>query len=350
MTTEYPGDRPIGPSHQTPPGASRGQILIMFALFLVGLLGVLGLAMDLGMAFAQRRTMQNAADASAIAGARVVLRSNTSSPSVALGDVTTFAQANAMNTTPQVQSCLYINDAGGTVGNCSSGVPSGATGVRVAVQETHQTFFIRVVPGAPSTVTVSANAQANVQRFANYPADGPFLVCGRNTRVASGTSSGTMNIISGSSGNWSINQAADEVTFEIHGPQAETCKAKASRYKGAADQVANRNRTVPPEQWFNYDEGTVAGPVSADVPGVGGCKAGQVIDNCVAFLPVVVDNPEETGNSRQLWTVAFLAFYITEPKANEHYGKLLIHYVVSGQSQTGWNPNYVGAVVIRMTG
>lgn len=43
--------------------ASRGQVLIMFALFSTAMLGMVGLATDLGIAFAGRRSMQNAADA-----------------------------------------------------------------------------------------------------------------------------------------------------------------------------------------------------------------------------------------------------------------------------------------------
>ena len=52
--------------------ASRGQILILIAGALVAIVGMLGLATDLGYNFAQRRTMQNAADAGALAGAHTL--------------------------------------------------------------------------------------------------------------------------------------------------------------------------------------------------------------------------------------------------------------------------------------
>lgn len=340
--TGLSGDRELTAQWRT-----RGQVVIMFALFLGGLMGMLGLATDLGVAFAQRRTMQNAADAGAVAGARVVLRSSTTTPLSASSDVTTLAQANHMNTTPSVSSCTYVNDANGSVGSCSGNVPSTATGVNVSVQETHNTFFIQVIPGAPDSVTVHASAIAHVQKWTGMPADGPFLVCGVGTQLST---SGTMNILTKSGSTWVANESADQQTFIIHGPKIEKCKAQASRYKGVSDQDANRSRTIPPEQWFNYKEGDTAGPVSADVPGVQGCKAGQVVDNCVAFLPMVVDTPAETGNNKQLWTVAFLPFYITEPKSNEHNGKLLLHYEVTGSSSSGWSSGYLGAAVIRLTG
>jgi len=54
--------------------APRGQVLVLFALFLTSLLGMLGLATDLGFAFAEKRTIQNAADAGAMADARAVAK------------------------------------------------------------------------------------------------------------------------------------------------------------------------------------------------------------------------------------------------------------------------------------
>ena len=47
----------------------RGQILVLFALSLVAIIGMVGLVLDSGGAFAQRRTQQNAADVAALAAA-----------------------------------------------------------------------------------------------------------------------------------------------------------------------------------------------------------------------------------------------------------------------------------------
>ena len=74
-------------SRQSTRRASRGQIIIMFAAALVGLVGLLGLATDLGYAFVQRRTMQNAADAGAIAGAHAISKSLPADPISVLSDV-----------------------------------------------------------------------------------------------------------------------------------------------------------------------------------------------------------------------------------------------------------------------
>ena len=109
--------------------AHRGQILIMFAFMLAALLGALGLSVDLGMAFSQRRTMQSAADAGAYAGAWAVLKSTATQPKYVQSEVNTVVNQNTMNfgTITSIQ-CEYINDASQSLGNCSGGIPSSASG------------------------------------------------------------------------------------------------------------------------------------------------------------------------------------------------------------------------------
>ena len=152
--------------------AHRGQILIMFALFLTGLLGAVGLSVDLGMAFSQRRTMQSSADAGAYAGAWAVLKAK-----AVQTEVNTIVNQNKMNlgAISSIQ-CEFINDAKQSLGGCGGAIPGGASGVRVTVTESHPTFFIRVVPGAPNNVTTSATASANI-KLVKGPGGGPFLPC-----------------------------------------------------------------------------------------------------------------------------------------------------------------------------
>jgi uncharacterized membrane protein len=47
----------------------EGQVLVMVALMMVGVVSVMGLVSDGGLVFAQRRDLQNVADAAAAAGA-----------------------------------------------------------------------------------------------------------------------------------------------------------------------------------------------------------------------------------------------------------------------------------------
>lgn len=333
--------------------ARSGQILILFAFFLTVIVGVLALSVDLGVSFTERRAMQNAADAGALAGARIVARSLATAPLSAQSDVTTVANSNKMRIGSIDQiDCSYVNDDDTVVGDCGGNVPSTATGVNVKVYETHSTFFVRVVKG-PATVRISATAIAHV-RVPKSPSDGPFLPCA-SAALASKTSSTATIVIKDSSGRWIINPAAIGVNFYIHGPQVQTCGLDPQSYKGIADQTANVNRTIPTGgAWFKFTTGTVAGPVSASVDGANGCVAGQVLDKCVAFLPIVVNDPAHPADKSalQMWAVAYAPFYITQPNSNEHDGVLLADYIVYGNGQAsagGWYQGYTGPIVIRLT-
>ena len=324
-----------------------GQIIIMFALFLTAMVGMLGLAIDVGYAYSQRRTVQNAADAGAHAGARAVSKWSATNRISALPEVQAFALATANklgSATQTITACNYVNDAGTIVGDCASEVPSTATGVRVTVREEHPTFFIQAVPGAPNTVTTQATATAHVQILTRQPTDGPFLVCGINTQLATG---GTKSILVRDGTTWKVDPSAVGQTFEIHGPRIATCDAQSERFKGLADTVKNRALTIPEDFW--YTEGTAAGTIQVDVVGASGCKAGQEVVDCVTFLPVGVNVPKETDNDRRIWTVAMLPFYVTAPKANEHHGRLLPDYIVLGPGQSGWSQGFAGSIVIRLT-
>ena len=63
----------------------RGQILIMFTLAILVIVGILGLVLDGGAAYAQRRAEQGVADLSSMAGATAYLSTQ--------GDVATKSAA-----------------------------------------------------------------------------------------------------------------------------------------------------------------------------------------------------------------------------------------------------------------
>lgn len=55
----------------------HGQVLVIFALALAVLLGAAGLAFDVGRFYSERRFLQNAADAGALAAANALIRGDT---------------------------------------------------------------------------------------------------------------------------------------------------------------------------------------------------------------------------------------------------------------------------------
>jgi Putative Flp pilus-assembly TadE/G-like len=100
MARRTPGRRSVG---------EQGQILVLFALSIVLVLAMAGVAIDAGRFMTQQRFLQNAADAAALAAADAVIQQ----PSATVASVDQAARAN-----------LAINLAGSTVGAQVVDVPS----------------------------------------------------------------------------------------------------------------------------------------------------------------------------------------------------------------------------------
>jgi Flp pilus assembly protein TadG len=347
----------------------RGQIIAMFAIFSTTMIGVLGLAIDLGFAFSQRRTVQNAADAAALAGARAVVK-----------DVVAFGEANPLatgagnkigSTTQTMTSCNYVKYDGASVGDCSAAVPSDARGVRVIVQESHETFFIRVIPGAPNTVTTSATATANVQQLKSPPA-APFILCGSsawavgNTTGAIGGTGQTNNILLSDPDR--VNPAYIGFTFRVldsqlsqgNGPNREAgCNLETlnANWNGRAadDGAGNAGRPVP--GYFSTGNGTGVGPVNQAVVGAGGCDLYRTEPyNCIMILPIArEETPPKDG---QLYVVGFAPFYVfgvsssggpCNNNCQTFNATLLDDFLTIGESQNTWCRTCGGVAVIRLT-
>ena len=67
------------------PDGARGQVLVIFALSLVAIMAAAGLAFDIGRFYSERRYLQNAADAGALAIANALIRGETGTDAEAEG-------------------------------------------------------------------------------------------------------------------------------------------------------------------------------------------------------------------------------------------------------------------------
>lgn len=123
----------------------EGQVLVMVALMMVGVVSVVGLVSDGGLVFAQRRDLQNVADAAAAAGAmqidEAVYRST--------GEVVLDEQL-ARNA-----AALYL-DAEDDLDYVVSVLPDR---VEVSVSRQATTGFLRVIGIDGIEVTASASAE-----------------------------------------------------------------------------------------------------------------------------------------------------------------------------------------------
>jgi hypothetical protein len=80
----------------------RGQTLVLLVLALFALLAIMALVIDGGMAYAQRRAAQNAADAGALAGARELCEGNGETAAVNRAEEYAIARNEALSIDPVV--------------------------------------------------------------------------------------------------------------------------------------------------------------------------------------------------------------------------------------------------------
>jgi len=148
----------------------RGQIIVVFALAIVAVIGMVGLIIDGGAAFAQQRVAQNGSDGAATAGA-VVIAENLG-PAVRTGDQV-YAAIEGVATSNGLESWTaeYTDDFGNAIGQPvvdTPGVtiPAGAEGVHVTGNRAVDTTFARVLgvtqlTASADTTVVAGNASGD---------------------------------------------------------------------------------------------------------------------------------------------------------------------------------------------
>jgi hypothetical protein len=138
-----------------------GQSIVLIALLLMFLLAMAGLAIDGGNLFLQRRNVQNAADAAAMAGTRQLAQAicdDGSGDAEVANAVARFADLNGVEDLNWV-TAVYVNMAEEELGTVGAGsIPVGATGVNARIKDQVPTYFMRVL--GFEIVDVSALATA----------------------------------------------------------------------------------------------------------------------------------------------------------------------------------------------
>ena len=124
--------------------AQRGQIVVLFALALIPMLAMVGLVLDGGSTYAQRRDQQNVADVAALAGANDYLLFRNIAG--ATGRARAIASANG-----------YTHGVDGVQVAVDVSVGAGAT-VTVDVMKPHRNSFAGVVGMASWNVSTTASA------------------------------------------------------------------------------------------------------------------------------------------------------------------------------------------------
>lgn len=159
---------------------SRGQVLVLFALGLVTLLGAAGIAFDAGRFLMERRSLQNAADAAALAAANSLIRGGSTTD--ADSEARAVLAANLANGPNGIvaplppASPVYAPGGAGNPAQLVNGILISGGEIRVAVQNTIPFTFGRAVGLVDSVVGARARVQLKgdllpiaVRRYLNMP-------------------------------------------------------------------------------------------------------------------------------------------------------------------------------------
>ena len=147
----------------------RGQMLVLFALSLVAIIGMVGLVLDSGGAFAQRRVQQNAADVAALAAANDLIANQGDADWI--GTAATIAgqngYANTVNGATVEITCVNCPDQ--ALDPAVDGVQ-----VTVTISAPHRNNFASILGMSTWDVTTTATSKTGWANTAHAP--GPFIV------------------------------------------------------------------------------------------------------------------------------------------------------------------------------
>ena len=147
--------------------SEKGQSIVIIAAVMIGLLALTGLAIDGGNMFWQRRRAQNAADAGAMAGTRVLAGIIATCQSGGSENDSLIAQAVAeyvatngyADSEGDTITAWYVNKDEELLGQVGAGaIPKSTTGVAVQIGTAVDTHFLKVVGISNSPLRGQATA------------------------------------------------------------------------------------------------------------------------------------------------------------------------------------------------
>lgn len=167
----------MGRSERT---ASRGQVLVIFALGVTGLLAAAGVAVDIGRFYSERRFLQNSADAAALAAANALISGATTSAAItsAQNVLTTNFAGDPNGTIPSLppSTPVYATGHSGDDAYLTNGIVISGGTIRVAITNAIGYTFGRVIGLGNQPITAQAMARLQgdllpiaVRRFVNTP-------------------------------------------------------------------------------------------------------------------------------------------------------------------------------------
>ncbi|MDP1794170.1 MAG: pilus assembly protein [Acidimicrobiales bacterium] len=310
----------------------RGAILVMVALSMASIITVMGVVVDGGHVFSERRQMQNVADAAALAGTRALDLLTPGSESAITTAVTASVTANGAGA--GTITCRLIDEVLVDVGACPT-VNTGtavalkllAAGVRVTIATVQPTTFMKVA--GIDTFTARARAAAQIQGLRSGPS--PFVMCavGDTDPRANGDGQPIPLLMPDNS----LNPVAVGQTFELQDPTAVGC-GQQNAFKGLAATPADFP-TPGPWSLLNGDHGINV--TKQVVAGNSACSGNpDNFINCVVAVPLCYTmTPPVEG---QLYCVRYAPFRITVNQSASRMAGVLLESAYATGGQGGGKP------------
>lgn len=215
--------------------ATRGQVLVLFALLIVVLLGFAGIAVDLGRQVAERRHVQTAADAAALAACRALIAGQTDGTASSTAQMIALAnlQGSPSAATATIDSPATYADQNGDnmidADELVSGIVVAGTTVRVAIFSSVETTLARVV--GVDQLQTGARARCDLQgspavpivarRYANPSGPGNGFLDHVATAATSGSGVVSPTDPRGYDVRIPASEAAPGPTFSIYGNESK---------------------------------------------------------------------------------------------------------------------------------
>lgn len=281
----------------------RGVIIPLAALSMVTVLIVIALIVDGSHAYPQRRDMQNAADAAALAGTRALDKVKYSGEPPSSVDAT--VQSVAADNGAEGAECTVIDRLGQALGPCTDSsvvARADAAGVHVRTTDVRPTSLPKLTD--VEEVTARASAAATIQTFVGGTGS-PFVVCGNPAM-------GGWPIL-GPDGRIDPVSAEAVGVIDLQAAQLRRCGAGAS-FKGKLDEGAVIG-SLPAEVHTETGNGFNSW-IQVQVLGATPCNADDVADisagrsvSCDMLIPIA-DEGWGNGNSTMVRVVAWAVFHV----------------------------------------
>lgn len=310
----------------------RGAVLVMVSLSLASMLAVMGLVIDGSHVFAERRQMQNAADAAAMAGARAYEEMTAGQESTIRTAAVAAAVANGADAA--TVNCRLVDEVLVDVGACptlntglAATIKLAAAGVRVTVSATKPTTFMKVV--GIDDFSANASAAATVQGLRSGPS--PFVMCavGDSDPRANGDGQPIAILLPDNS----TNPLAVGHTFELQDPTAVGC-GQNNDFKGLSDTPADFP-TPGPWNLLNGDHGINV--TKQVIAGNEACTGNpDYFINCVVAVPLCYTMTPPVQD--KLYCVRYAPFRITVNQSASRMAGVLLDSAMATGGQGGGKP------------